>query len=144
MTEWIPPKADGLTGDAYPSEQIEAFVDDLGDARVSGVYALTCSQPERFKTAADRFQDAFDAPAPGWLTAGYAAENALYVGAARDVLGRIEDHAAGRKTAAFLQVFPPHSIWDVWLIDDVDRAFERESMIATELNNVTDVYAHQR
>jgi len=142
---WDPPKADGLTGDAYPSEQIEAFVDDPADAHRPGVYTLKCSQPAGFETVARRFQNAFDAPAPDWLTDAWAADATFYVGGAKDVFARLEEHAEGTHTPAFCEVFPVHSIYQVEFFDSEDKAFERESGVALQLkSDLPGVHVHQR
>jgi len=142
---WEPDPDTGITGTAYVTEQLEAFVDDLSAAHTPGVYAIKCSQPVGFERVARRFNDKYDKPAPDWLMEAWACDAALYVGGADNIYERLEQHAEKEQTAAFLEIFPAHSIYEIWPCEDTEEAFQRESEIAIELQNkLRMVYVHQR
>jgi len=151
MPEWSPSIDSGLSGDAYLSEQIEAFAKGPSDARRPAVYALKVSVPNDWRTVEERWGAAYDVDVPAWVEHAFHSKAVLYVGAAKDVYGRIVDHLESAnpdkpsKSSALMAVYPIHSVWDVWFFEDVERAFERESGIALGIQaSLSNVYVHQR
>lgn len=139
MTDYIPPLDTGLRGDAYVEVQLRQFVNDLSDAHTPGVYCLRLSKPPDLRAAWD---DAYDAMHPE-IDAMQSADRLYYVGAAKNVFERIEAHRDGEQSAAVMEAAPPHSVAQVWFYDDVDRAFERESMHAITVGNKAGNYVVQ-
>jgi len=151
MTEWTPPRSEGLRYDALPHEELAALADD-GSVNGPGIYALLLSTPDTdsVETHARLWREHHDAM-PTVANDGFdtetlaSARRIVYVGAAKNVRSRLADHAAGKQTSAVLEVYPPHSVWDVWYCDSVEEAFERESGKAIALNNqYPNIHIHQR
>ena len=130
--DYQPPVETGLSGERYLSEAIETHADGPSDAHAPGVYVLRCSRPD--PPTEERHREAwraeFDAVPETIIDMAYA-ETLAYVGAAKDVYDRLEDHVNGdHRQSAFLRVFPPHEIHTVWWFDTADEAFTRESWVA--------------
>lgn len=131
---WDPPIDSGLSGVVYPEDALDAYVDDR---RGPGVYALRCSLPDTndHETYHRLWLDHYDV-VPGFLEAIVDAGRLLYVGAAKDVLARLNTHLeAPNRSASVCRVFPIHSVVGVWPMDSVGVAFERESGVGIELQN---------
>lgn len=145
MSEWHPPRETGLIGGLYLEEDLLNHVDDLADVHGPGVYALKLSVPDSRDVVEARWATHYDVDVPEWVWAAYRHEGVLYVGAAKNVFERLTEHLGSpNRTASLCRVFPPHSVWDVWLFDDVTRAFDRESGIAIQLRNeLPSIYVHQ-
>jgi len=128
-----------LPGDIEPH-----MMTDMAFERIRGpaVYALTLDPPEDIYTAWDR---EFEHRAP-YLDDIDDASGVIYVGAANDLLRRLNDHNDGEmRKSALLRVCDIDSLHSVWWFDDADRAFERESKIATVMQNERPQdYIHQR
>jgi len=122
-------------------EDLEPFADP-DRWHDSCVYVLVLDRPDDVGLAWNRIYDV----RPPWFDEFRDADHALYVGATNDCLSRLEDHRNGKyRQAALMQVCPPHSLHDVWLFDDADRAFERESGIALDLQEAhPGWHVHQR
>lgn len=92
----------------------------LDDARGAGTYALRLDVPDAADEAARRWLAVHSVtPGEDALERLAAADRVAYVGAARCVYDRLEDHAAGDvRKAAFLQPFPPVDVVGVWPADD--------------------------
>jgi len=104
----------------------------IEDYHSPAVYALDLSRPNDLASAWDREFDV----RPPFFGELRDADGVVYVGATNDALGRLEDHRDGDvRQAALLQVCDIKGLRDVWLFDEVGRAFERESGIAIELAN---------
>jgi predicted GIY-YIG superfamily endonuclease len=145
-TAWTPAIETGLSGDAYLSEQAEAFVDSqLQELHAPGVYALKLSQPDDPGVVRDRWARVYEVDVPGWVWSAFEARGVLYVGGAENVYERITEHLESpNRSASICHVFPIHSLWDVWLFDDATRAFEREGGIALRLKNAyPELYVRQ-
>lgn len=133
--EFWPPLETGLSGEKYLSERIEERHNVTPtEARSPGVYALVLSVPQdvdlreywlmEYDTLPDYWESLVD------------AERVVYVGASDDAYGRIQEHIQSDARKAVLpSVFPPHSLERLWLYEDADEAFLRESMHATRLRN---------
>jgi len=108
-----------------------------------GVYALTLNVPDDVREQWTEYYD----HTPNYLDAIEQAETTIYVGAAKNAIARLEDHAdRSVRKVALLRFCDVESLRNIWWYDSADRAFERESGIAIELNNHTDAgtYVHQR
>jgi len=110
--------------------------------RGSAVYVLSLKTPEDIYSAWDEH---FETRAP-YLDDIDDADETLYVGAANDLLRRLNDHNDGQKRkAALLRVCEIDSLHSIWWFDSSDEAFERESKIATMMQNQREnTYVHQR
>ena len=106
------------------------------------VYCLVLERPD---DVADVWDRQFDHRAP-WFEEFRDASAVWYVGAAADCLSRLEDHRDGEvRTTVLTEVCAIDSLRNVWWFEDADRAFERESGIAVELqNHYPSVYVHSR
>jgi len=142
MTHYSPAFDTGLRGTLTLSEHVEQEGHTPTDLRGPGCYALRCCRPDDPTAAWDREFDT----RPEYVADLVLSNEIVYVGASKDVYSRLEDHVAGDvRQAALLQVCPPHSLLDVWLFDSVERAFERESGIALELQqDHPQWYVHSR
>jgi len=100
-----------------------------------GVYALVIDTPD----------GGFEAHARAWLAAGYEttppylpaivdASRTIYVGAARSVRDRLDDHLAGDVRQATLPtVYGIQTLDGVWWYDDPDAAFGAEQSIRDDI-----------
>jgi hypothetical protein len=94
------------------------------------VYALELSTPSDFEARLARYYD----HEPPWLSRAEAATRIIYVGASKRLLSRLEDHVDGDvRTVGLVGACEIDGLYDVWVFDDADRAFERESGIAIDL-----------
>lgn len=123
----------------------EPFIPDGGDVTdlsEPGVYCLTLSRPTNLEDAWNR---QFDTRPEYWGDLTYCTQVA-YVGAASDVLRRLEEHRDGNKRkAALLEVCEIDELRNIWWFDSTDTAFERESKLALWLQNSRPSwYVHQR
>lgn len=88
----------------------------LDAAHGPGCYALALDVPDSVEAANRDWLAHFDA-LPGNDAVGRLAraEAVAYVGASKDVYGRLEDHAKGEvRKARVMQPFPPTEVIDVW------------------------------
>jgi len=115
---------------------------DLSDLSEPGCYCLTLARPQDVGTHWDRQFDT----RPDYWDEFTAATTVAYVGAASDVLRRLEEHRDGNKRkAALLEVCSIEALRSIWWFDDIDTAFERESQLAMWLQNSRPSwYVHQR
>ena len=121
---------------------LEAHADGFDQMRGPGVYALTLDRPDDLTTA---WKNAYDVQ-PDWFDRLCYASRAVYVGAASDVLARLENHRDGDvRQAALLRVCSIDSLYTVWWHGSADEAFERESRHALTLQSENpEWYVHQR
>lgn len=114
---------------------------DLSHLSTAGVYALRLSRPTDLAAAWDRTFET----RPAYWPALRDAAAVVYVGAAADVLGRLNDHADGdRRQAALLEVCDIAALRNIWWCE-ADRRFIVESQTATMLQNErAEWYVHQR
>ena len=144
--DWYPPVESGLNGDRSPEEDIEPWVDDLSDAREPGVYVVKCSTPSEWDTVERLWSKHYEVDPPDWVREAFESHVVLYVGGAKDVLGRLHQHLENaNQSSALTRVFPLHSLWDVRWMDSAEQAFERESGVAIEIDErYPAIYVHQR
>lgn len=98
-----------------------------------GVYVLEVSVPDAFAEVCEAWDDRMNArPEESTLKRLADAERVAYLGASPDVYSRLSDHVCKtRRQTAFLSVFPPTKIVDIW---PCDTPFEREYRKALELS----------
>jgi hypothetical protein len=91
----------------------------LAASRGPGHYALALAVPDDLADVEAQWDAAHDArPPDGALERLAAAETVAYVGAARDVYGRLCDHANGNvRQVAPTKAFAPTRVLDVWPVD---------------------------
>ena len=128
-----------LPGDIEPH-----MMTDMAFERIRGaaVYCLELDPPDNIYEAWDQH---FENRAP-YLDEIDDAAGVRYVGAANDLLRRLNDHNDGEvRKSALLRVCDIASLHSVWWFDSADEAFERESKIATIMqNNRPELYIHSR
>ena len=107
-----------------------------------GCYCLTLDAPDDITTA---WETEFDVRPP-WVDQIAITRETWYVGAASDVLARLEDHRDGEvRKAAILRLCDIDGLRNVWWYPNKDEAFIRESKIAIDLQNAyPDTYVHCR
>ncbi len=116
---------------------------DISDLKNPGCYAIELTRPS---DVAARWDQHFDNRPPYWhefVNAG----RVLYVGASKDVLGRLEDHRDGEKRkAALLRVCSIKSLFGIEWFGSAAEAFEKESKRALTLDQAMhdSTYTHQR
>lgn len=126
-------------------EAAEPFIPegkDLSALHHPGVYALRLDRPEDMASAWD---DVFDVRPDYWDDLN-DRDGVVYVGAAEDILYRLEEHVRGHKRrAALLRVCGIDGLRNIWWCDSPSIAFTRESQLATMLQNeYPDLYVHSR
>jgi len=109
-----------------------------------GVYTIDNDQEHDPDDVAQAWDREFDTR-PDWFDELVAAREVWYVGATNDCLSRLEDHRDGEVRVGVLQrICAIESLRNVWWFSETDRAFERESGIAVELqNHYPDVFVRQ-
>jgi len=134
-THFHPPINSGLSGeDTYLSEHVELQGYTPSELRSPGVYALVLSVPGNVNQE-DHWLAEYES-LPSYWSELTSSERVVYVGAAKDVYGRLLDHVEGEvRQTALTRVYPPHTLLKVWLYDGADEAFLRESNHAIELAN---------
>ena len=102
--------------------------DLLGQTRGPGCYALEVRTPDAEDAAQVAWYSEFDhAPPEDALERIADASRVAYVGASGNIYSRLCDHVAGDvRKAAFLTVFRPTRVIDVWPEDTPDDAFDAE------------------
>ncbi len=124
-------------------EDAEPFADDYSQLSGPAIYALNLSKPDNLTAAWD---ETFD-ERPAYWDELQQAESVVYVGAAKNVMGRLEDHRDKDVRIGVLQrVCAIDGLRNVWFCDSADQAFEKESAKAIELRNwlAPQTYVHQR
>jgi len=115
---------------------------DLSDLSSAGVYCLTLDRPDDLAAAWDREYD----HRPAYWDELEHCTQVAYIGAANDVLSRLEEHRdrAVRQTA-LTTVCEIDALRNIWWFDSAEVAFERESRIAMLMqNHKPSWYVHQR
>jgi len=146
VTDWTPPRSEGLRHAALPGEELATVAGPDDDVSGPGIYAILLSTPDTtsVETHARLWREQHETT-PEYLETIAASDRVVYIGAAKNVRDRVADHVAGKQTSAVMEVFPPHSVWGAWYTGSVDEAFERESMRAMDLNNrFPSCYFHSR
>jgi len=124
---------------------IEPFLqDDHQHERIrsAAVYCLRLTRPDDLAAAWDRH---FENRPEYWADLT-DAEGVVYVGSAKDLLARLNDHANGEvRLTVLTEICEIDDLRNVWWVDDPDRRFIEESRIATMLQNQRpDLYTHSR
>jgi len=115
-------------------EDLEAFAEDYDQLTSPAVYCLSLEKPENPRQAWDAEYDV----RPDWLDAWADSSRCLYVGAAKNVLSRLEDHRDGEvRQTALTRVCSVDSLEDVWWYSSADEAFLRESGHALQVDQQT-------
>ena len=125
-----------------PVEEVEAFAASFEQSRGPAIYALDLSKPDDLAAAWDKTFDS----RPAYWDELQQARSVVYVGAAKNVMGRLEDHRDKEVRVGVLQrVCEIDGVRNVWFCDSADQAFERESGKAIELRNwlAPEIYVHQ-
>lgn len=121
---------------------LEPYISEYDEIHNPAVYALELGKPKNLSEAWDAayerrppyFQDLQEAP------------TVFYVGATSDALSRLEDHRDGEvRTTALTEVCQIRGLHTVWLFEDADEAFLRESQMARLLDREKeDAFVHSR
>ena len=108
----------------------------------SAVYALVLDVPSDLR---EQWENFFDTT-PNYIGLVEEKPTTVYVGAAKNVRARLEDHVEGeRRKARLVQFCEIESIRNIWWFRDHNRAFERESGIAIAMQNeYPSYYVHSR
>lgn len=119
---------------------LEVFADDYGQLSGPAVYALDITRPDDLGDAWDNHYD----HRPPWFDRLRDASHAVYVGAASNVLRRLEEHRDSEVRKATLPtVAADVSLRNCWFFKDKTRAFERESNVAIRLRiHLEDTFVH--
>ena len=123
-------------------EDIEPHLIDGFEWSDSGVYALALDVPSDLR---EQWENWFDTT-PDYIDLVEEKPTTVYVGAAKNVRARLEDHVEGkRRKARLVQFCQIESIRNIWWFRDHNRAFERESGIAIAMQNeYPSYYVHSR
>ena len=123
-------------------EDIEPFLDDTHTWSDSAVYALCLSRPDDLAQAWDAEFD----HRPDYWDELVEAQNVVYVGAAKNLISRLEDHHNQdvRKTV-LTAVCDVEGLRNVWWCSDMDHAIQEESKLSIMMQNqYADTYVHSR
>jgi len=106
-----------------------------------GVYCLRLNRPDDLAEAWDATFD----HRPDYWDDLQQAQGVVYVGASKNVMGRLEDHRDGDKRLTVLtEVCEIEGLRNVWWMDSVEAAFTQESQIAILMQNQRpELYVHQ-
>ena len=107
-----------------------------------GVYALRLTRPDDLAEAWDQTFD----HRPDYWGDLKQCQRVVYVGAAANVMHRLEDHRNGdKRLTALTQVCEIDGLRNVWWMDSKEQAFLKESQIATMMQNQRpELYVHSR
>ena len=106
-----------------------------GPTTRAGVYALLIDTPSGgFETHARRWLAAGYETTPPYLAAIVDTSRVIYVGAAKSVRDRVDDHLAGEVRKATLpSVYGIEDLDGVWWYDDKEAAFAAEQSIRDDI-----------
>jgi len=124
-------------------EDAEVFLnDDYPDWATPGVYALVLRKPDDVPSAWDAEFDS----RPDYFEQLCESETVIYVGAAKNVMARLEDHRDGKvRKAALMRVCEIDHLRNIWWMSSAEQAFIKESQIAMQLqNHYNQTYVHSR
>lgn len=126
--DWDPPLETGLSENPYPNVEMNEYIDTIEEAHQPGVYVLELSTPDT--TDHELYHRLWLETHSGLhpeLESIIETDRLVYVGAAEDVLSRIEEHLdAPNRSTTLGSTFPIHSILDVDFYDTRTKAFEHE------------------
>ena len=126
----------------------EQLAQETPDDRVSdspGCYALEIPVPDGRETIAREWLAHFET-LPPYFAPMCDAERVIYVGAAKSVRDRIDEHCQSDVRKATLpSVFGVDGLVRVWWFGSMDEAMQNEYNCAAELNReLNSAYAHSR
>lgn len=107
-------------------EDAEVFIPDgepWDHLHQSAVYCLELSRPDDPATAWDAIHDT----RPDYWSAFTDAYDVWYVGSAKDVLGRLEDHRDGERVPALLEICDVAGLRNIWWCE-TDRRHARPTV----------------
>lgn len=113
-----------------PADAEPFIVDEWDQLHDSGVYCLVLSRPANPAAAWDAVHDA----RPAWFEAFVSAREVWYVGSAKDILARLEDHRDGHQSSVLMDICEIDGLRNIWWCD-ADRRREVESQTAIMLRN---------
>lgn len=127
---------------SLPEDIEQHFTSDHRDYTLPGVYALRLEKPDELPEVWDREYD----KRPEFWDQLTESSRVIYVGAAKNVLSRLEDHRDGEvRKAALMRVCSIDSLRNVYWFNTPERAFLKESQVAMMMQNeLADTYVHQR
>jgi len=107
-----------------------------------GVYALKLNRPDDLAEAWDQTFD----HRPDYWESLMDAHAVVYVGATKNVIGRLEDHRDGQKRlTALTSVCEIEGIRNIWWFDSATEAFDRENGLALTMQaQYPHTYVHSR
>jgi len=124
-------------------EDAEPFLnDDNPSWDAPGVYALVLNKPKNLEEVWDNtFEER-----PAYWDELTEAQEVVYVGAAKSIMSRLEDHRNAKvRKAALMRVCEIDHLRNIWWMSSAEQAFIKESQIAMQLQNqYNDTYVHQR
>lgn len=123
-------------------EDIEPHLTSDNEWSDPGVYCLSLTVPSDVR---ERWESVFDTT-PDYLDMVEQKAQTVYVGAAKNVLSRLEDHKEGKyRKAALLEVCEIDGLRNVWWFNTVERAFLKERTMADMVSaEHPSWYVHQR
>ena len=123
-------------------EDIEPHLPEGVEWDQPGVYSLYLKKPDNVR---DRWEQEFDST-PDFVDMLESKPTTVYVGAASNVMRRLEDHRDGEvRKVALLRVCDIEGLRNVWWFDSTDEAFEQEWPLATLMQQqYENYYVHQR
>jgi len=146
--EWTPPIETGLSGSAYPNVQVGQFADDLDEAHQPGVYVIRLSVPTQLDLSGHKeLWNETHGYTPDYVQQVAESEGVMYVGAAEDVLSRVQDHIddSVNNSSTLMHTYPPHSVIQVYFYDSIDDAFNNEYNKEVQLRQTrSSIYIHSR
>jgi len=123
-------------------EDIEPHLPEGFEWSDPGVYSLYLKKPENVQEAWD---NEFD-NTPDYVDMLESKPTTVYVGAASNVMRRLEEHRDGdKRKAALLRICEIDGIHTIWWFDHKEQAFLKERTMADMLSQERpDWYVHQR
>jgi len=123
-------------------EDIEPHLPEGVEWSDPGVYALYLKKPDNVR---EQWEQEFD-HTPDYVDMLESKPTTVYVGAASNVMSRLEDHRDGQvRKVALLRVCDIEGLRNVWWFDSPEEAFEQEWPLATLMQQeCDDYYVHQR
>jgi predicted GIY-YIG superfamily endonuclease len=117
----------------------EQLLQQTDDPTQPGVYVLALDNPgPRLEDHARRWYQEYKTVHPDDVAAMVGANQMLYVGAAKNLAARLEEHVTGeKKQAKWLTVYPPVEVRQVGVSASVYTAFQTETQTAYRVAEAT-------
>jgi predicted GIY-YIG superfamily endonuclease len=147
---WEPPVDTSISQpDEYLSERIETIAESPTEAHAPGVYVLEFSTPktdkENRRSQIKKLWLSEKETLPSYFEELVEAHKLLYVGFSKDVYSRIEQHINKHQTTTLADVFPLHSVFDIYFYETKQKAALNEESHTIDLNNAyPNAYVHSR